>query len=320
MHQMAMRSREIWLEVLEQARLPYRPTGSLHVVYGEDEAAVAREFAEVAPSFGYECQWLSADQVLERSQAVAPEGLIGALWSSSELTVDPRLTLACLPAYLTEQFGVQFQFASQARHIDLPLIETASGPWEVEHAIVCSGDDFQTLYPELFAASPITRCKLQMMRTLPQPDGWQLGPSLAAGLTLRFYPAFEICKSLAALKSRIAEEMTPYDRFGIHGLVSQTAKGELTLGDSHEYGRAVDIFDKSEIDTLMLDYLKTFLRVPTLEVAEHWHGVYAKHPEQPFVSWAPAPNVRIVTAPGGSGMTLSFGLAEQTMDGMGIST
>src|SRR5271169_3022376 len=44
-HQMAMRSRQIWQEILDDLGLPYRPTGSLHVVYHRDEAEVGREFA-----------------------------------------------------------------------------------------------------------------------------------------------------------------------------------------------------------------------------------------------------------------------------------
>jgi glycine/D-amino acid oxidase-like deaminating enzyme len=53
LHQLALRSRARWLEVLEDAHLPYWPDGSLHVVYQDDEAAVAREFAEIAPGLGY---------------------------------------------------------------------------------------------------------------------------------------------------------------------------------------------------------------------------------------------------------------------------
>jgi FAD dependent oxidoreductase TIGR03364 len=199
------------------------------------------------------------------------------------------------------------------RSIDLPAIETESQRWEVERAIVCSGDDFETLFPEQLAGSGIVRCKLQMLRTVSQPNGWQLGPALAAGLTLRFYPAFAVCTTLAALRQRIANEMPAYDRFGIHALVSQTAQGELTLGDSHEYGNEVDIFNKEEIDSLMLGYLRTFLRPATWQIAQRWHGVYAKHPDKAFVRFSPAPGVTVVTAPGGSGMTLSFGLAEQTL-------
>jgi hypothetical protein len=152
-----------------------------------------------------------------------------------------------------------------------------------------------------------------MLRTEPQPAGWRLGPALAAGLTLRFYPTFAVCQTLPALRKRIADEMPEYDRWAIHGLVSQTSTGELTLGDSHEYGTQVDIFNREEIDNLMLGYIRTFLKAPTLRISQRWYGVYAKHPEQPYLVLNPAPGVRIITSPGGSGMTLSFGIAEDTI-------
>lgn len=318
MHELALRSRELWLEILAATRLQHFPTGSLHVVYREDETAVAQEFCELAPKLGYPCSWLNAPEVLARSHAVRPDGLRGALWSPTEITVDPRLTLAHLPAYLTEKFNVRFRMGMAARAIDLPEVEGGGERWQVEAAIVCAGDDFESLYPEVFRLSGLTRCKLQMMRTEPQPEGWQLGPALAAGLTLRFYESFRICRTLAALEQRIAAETPEYDRWGIHVLVSQTARGELTIGDSHEYGAAVDPFDRAEIDALVLRYARGFLRVPDLEIAQRWHGVYAKHREQPYLSLSPAPNVRVVTGVGGAGMTLSFGLAEQTVEEMGF--
>jgi FAD dependent oxidoreductase TIGR03364 len=318
MLKMALRSRLLWMEVLEAARLPHSPTGSLHVVYREDEAAVAREFSELATPLGYQCEWLSPEDVHAHSGAVNPHQLSGALWSSTEVTVDPRRVICNLPTFLEDELGVSFHFGCAVQAIDLPKIVAGSKTWDADCAIVCSGDDFETLYPTWFASSGITRCKLQMMRTPPQPDGWALGPSLAAGLTLRFYPSFRICSTLAALERRIAEETPEYDRWGIHVLVSQTANGELTLGDSHEYGLAVSIFNRSEIDDLVLAYARTFLQVPDMTVAERWYGVYAKHSTAPFVSLTPAESVRVVTAVGGSGMTLSFGLAERTVREAGL--
>jgi FAD dependent oxidoreductase TIGR03364 len=318
-HQLAMRSRQIWNEVLDAAALPYRPTGSLHVVYHQDEAEVAREFVERAPALGYTCTWLSAGEVLKKSNSVNPAGLLGGIWSPTELTVDPRQILAKLPAFLTEKFGVQFRFGTAARTIQIPRIEAGSETWQAERAVVCSGDDFETLFSELFANSGIERCKLQMMRTAPQPNGWQLGPALAAGLTLRFYPAFEICTAtLPKYEERVARELADYDRFAIHTLVSQTADGALTLGDSHEYGLAVDFFNKTEIDELVLKNVRTFLHAPDLSIAQRWYGVYARHPDKPWVAIDAARGVRIVTAVGGSGMTLSFGLAEQMVREMNI--
>jgi FAD dependent oxidoreductase TIGR03364 len=183
----------------------------------------------------------------------------------------------------------------------------------VDTAIVCGGEDLESLYPQVFTESGLTRVKLQMLRTVPQPDGWRLGPALAAGLTLRFYPAFQVCSTLDTLRQRIARETPAYDLWGIHGLVSQTAQGELTLGDSHEYGLCPDIFNTEAIDDLMLRYISGFLKAPALTIAQRWCGVYVKHSDKPYLSIEPSPGVRIVTSPGGAGMTLSFGIAEQTI-------
>lgn len=310
MHQLALRSREIWVEALNEARLPYLPTGSLHVVYNDDEADVAREFCAIGPKLGYSCEWLKPAQVLSRTSAVRSENLLGGIWSPIEITVDPRQAMAGLPLLLQER-GVTLRYGAAVHAINLPTIEAGTEIWRVDEAIVCSGDDFQTLYPEVFASSGLTRCKLQMLRTAPQPGGWQLGPALAAGLTLRFYKAFRACSTLPRLVKRIAREKPEYERWGIHVLVSQTNGGEITLGDSHEYGECVDIFDKTEIDELVLREAATFLNIPSWEIAQRWHGVYSLHPDRAFFEAEPAPGVRILTGVGGSGMTLSFGLAER---------
>ena len=79
MRDMALRSRDIWLEALRSAKLDFRPTGSLHVAHRIDEADVPREFAERGPAVGYPCQWLTSEQTLAKSDAVQPIGLQGAL-------------------------------------------------------------------------------------------------------------------------------------------------------------------------------------------------------------------------------------------------
>jgi glycine/D-amino acid oxidase-like deaminating enzyme len=157
-----------------------------------------------------------------------------------------------------------------------------------------------------------------MMRTVPQPNGWQLGPSIAFGLTFKHYPTFAICSTLAALRERIATETPELDKWGIHVMVSQNSLGELTIGDSHEYGLAVNIFDNPAVNDLILDFAKTYLRIPTFQIAEQWHGVYAKHPDHPFLCAAPSEGVRAVTVTSGIGMTMSLGIAEQTLLEMGV--
>ena len=85
-----------------------------------------------------------------------------------------------------------------------------------EQAIICSEADFETLFPTSFAAAPLTRCKLQMLRTVDQPAGWSLGPALCAGLTLTHYESFRHCTALAALKTRMQSEFPFHVAPGVH--------------------------------------------------------------------------------------------------------
>ncbi len=315
--QIALRSRELWIEMLDAAGLPYLATGSLHAAYRADEEEVAREFAALAPAHGYDCRWLPTAEALIRSQALVAQGLRGALWSATEITVDPRIVLARLPEFLAERYHVKLEYRHAVHTVAPPRVETARGSFEADHVVVCCGDDFETLFPSVFTSAGLLRCKLQMMRTMPQPHGWQLGPALAGGLTMRYYPSFELCSSLAALKQRIAAETPELDRWGIHVMLSQTAAGEITIGDSHEYGRSVDVFDKPEIDELILAHLRGFGRLPVMTIAQRWHGVYARHARKLYLRETPAPGVDVVTVTRGVGMTLSFGLAEETVAAWG---
>jgi FAD dependent oxidoreductase TIGR03364 len=309
---LALRSRQTWLELLPEAKIAFRDTGSLHAACRSDEAAIGQEFAEIGPDYGYECKWLDWQTAVALSPALNPDTVLSALWSATETTVDPREVLTTLPKFLAERYNVHFEWGCPVFAIEGEELQTVRGTWTSPSIIVCSGSDFETLYPESFATSGLTRCKLQMMRTAPQPSTWQLGPSLAGGLTFRFYHSFRICSTLPALQRRIADEMPDYEKYGIHTMISQTTNGELILGDSHEYGLSPSIFNRDEIDQLILKHIQTFAKVPDLSVYERWFGVYAKHFDQPYIRFRPQDGVEVVTGLGGAGMTLSFGVAEET--------
>jgi FAD dependent oxidoreductase TIGR03364 len=309
-HGRALRSRSRWLELREKAGLWVSECGSVHVAYHADEDAVLREFAAVAPPLGIACTYLSAAETLTRVPALNPDGLRGALHSPTELAVNPPEALARIPRFLADVHGVQFRPGATVTGIEMPRIRTAAGEtWRADRVFVCSGADFETLFPDSFAKSGITRCKLQMMKTRPQPGNWRLGPHLAGGLTLCQYKAFEVCRTLAAVKERVAATMPDYVKYGIHVLVAQHDRGEVVIGDSHEYDADISHVDKAEIDELVLAYLRRMLHLPDPTIAARWHGIYAKHPAQLFVTLEPQPGCTLAVAPGGAGMTLSFGLA-----------
>lgn len=309
----AMRSRAVWEDLLAPADIWHDPSGTLLVVHTEQERAVIEEFCQLAPPQGYACQLLSPAQVLARAPAVNPDGLRGGLFSPDGVTVDPREALVKLPRYLAQTYGVRFRFGTAVTAIDLPHIQAGGESWQVERAIVCGGSDFETLYPATFASSGLTRCKLQMLRTVPQQAGWRIGPMLLTGFSLRHYEAYEMCPSLAALRQGVAQAHPELERWGVHLLASQNGLGEVVLGDSHEYGLAPSPFNSEALDELLLGYLRRVFVLPDFRIAARWHGVYAKHPTRPVFRAQPAPGVEIVTGLGGIGMTTSFGLAQEVL-------
>jgi FAD dependent oxidoreductase TIGR03364 len=307
----ALRSREIWVEVAAKANFHADQCGSLHLAYREDEMAVLEEFIKTRQQEKYQISLLSPEEITQKSSAVVTNGLLGGLLSETEVIVDPREAIAKIPNFLTQEYGVEFHFQTVVTEISHPNFVAGGEQWTCDRLYVCSGSDFETLYPEIYQASGITKVKLQMLRTVPQPNNWRMGPALCAGLTLTHYSAFAHCHSLAALKTRIQTETPYFVEWGIHVMVSQNLAGELTIGDTHEYGLNPDPFDRNQLNNYVLDYFKKFAQPPNLEIAQTWHGIYAKIPNQTEFIAHPEPGITIVNALSGAGMTLSFGLAEE---------
>jgi FAD dependent oxidoreductase TIGR03364 len=315
LHARALRSAERWLELRDRAGVWVHPCGSLHVAHAADEAAVLREFADCQPP-GSGREYLDPAEAVGRFPAVNPDGLTGALYSPTELCVDPPAAVPRLAAFLAEAHGVTVRFGAGVVGVDGRRVRLGSGEeWRAgEQVVVASGADFATLFPAVYAAAGVRLCKLQMMKTVPQPVGWRLGPHVAGGLTLAHYRGFEGCPSLPALKARLAADYPEHARYGVHVMASQNAAGEVVIGDSHEYDAAVSPFDKPKIDALILDYLRRLVRLPDWTVAARWHGLYAKHPIEPVVLADPQPGVTVAAALGGAGMTLAFGTAADWWD------
>lgn len=312
LHRIALRSRELWRDLLQATSIWHRETGSLHLAFEPDELAVLEEFAKIAPPLGYDCQLLTAAEVLKRSPAARRDGLLGGLWSGTEMCVDPREVIARVPLWLADKLRVKLHYGTAIDHVSHPWVIGSNGTrWHVDVAIVATGADFQTLFPEVLGRAGFRKCKLQMLRTVPQPDGWQLGPMIASGLTLRHYSSFRICHSLQALKNRIATTRPELDEFGIHVMASQNGRGEVILGDSHEYDpNDVSPFDNPRIDELILKELRQRIELPDWTIQQRWHGVYPKLSGTVQYVHEVEPEVRVVIASGGCGMTMSFGLAE----------
>ncbi len=312
LYERAMLSRRIWKEVCDDAKIWYDEAGSLHVAHADDEAAVLEELSEIYKHRGY--QFLTKEETIKKSAVVVAGNLQGGLYSPHEMIVDPRVAIAKIPAWLSEKYGVEFLFGKAVTDIAYPSVYTGTEECEADEIYVCSGMDFETLYPQLFAGLPITKCKLQMMRMSAQPANERMGAAVCGSLSLIHYQGFKTASSLNILHQRYKHEYADHLKWGIHVMVSQNEAGELTVGDSHEYGLTPDPFDRQFINQLILDYLRKFARFPDETIIESWNGIYAKLTNgQSHLLVEPEPGVTIINGLGGAGMTLSFGLCEQVI-------
>jgi FAD dependent oxidoreductase TIGR03364 len=318
MYDRAVRSREVWKELSPKADFWHEAAGSIHLAYRPDEWVVLQELYEAFRQEGRPVQLLDKNAVADHSGAVVRGGLLGGLYSGDEVIVDPREAIAALPGWLASQLNIEFHWGKCVSYISDQIVYIGNDEeHEADLVFICNGADFETLYPEHFAQQPVTKCKLQMMRLAAQPQDWRIGPALCGGLSLIHYNSFRAAPSLPELRLRYSEEMADYLQWGIHVMVAQNGRGELTVGDSHEYGLTHDPFDKEMINRKILDYLRTFACFKDWSVAETWNGVYAKLTDgEADLFFSPEPYVYIINGVGGAGMTLSFGLAEELVAGL----
>jgi FAD dependent oxidoreductase TIGR03364 len=310
----AIRSKQIWKEIADSVGIWYDEVGSLHLAYHDDEWIVLQELFQSFSLTERPVKLMDPDSILHSFKGINPEKLKGGLFSSTEMIIDPREAIAKVPDYLSEYLDVAFIWNTTVTEINGNQLKAGNQHFHADIIFVCSGPDLETLYPELFADQPLTKCKLQMMRFVPAENDWRIGTSICGGLSLIHYHSFRVAPSLQKLKSRYNAEMGVYLDNGIHVMVSQNERGELTVGDTHEYAHTFDPFDKAHLNNCVLSYLKTFAISENWELVQSWHGIFPKMTNSATeLVLHPSPNVYIINGLGGNGMTLSFGLAEETV-------
>jgi glycine/D-amino acid oxidase-like deaminating enzyme len=153
------------------------------------------------------------------------------------------------------------------------------------------------------------------MRFKHKDPNYKIGASVCGGLSLLHYKSFTASSALTKLRLKIEEEIPEYLKYGIHVMVSQNNQGELTVGDSHEYALDFEPFDKTEINEMILAYLKKFMHIDQWDMIQSWNGIYpimTNGAAELFLN--PEPGVYILNGIGGHGMTMSFGFAEEMIE------
>jgi len=306
----ALLSRRIWLELAQEAELFADPCGSLQMAFHEIESKVLREFHNLHPDSTI---LLAPEEAAERFPTLSCHDLQLALFSDSEVCVNPRQALKRLPKYLQDQHGIEFHFDEAATSIQGDTVKTTKREISAKHIFVCPGANFKVLFPDFFVRHGIEQCQIQMLRTTPIDPNLRIGTMFAGGLTLSHYTSFLVCASINELKAFHKSHYPEHVARGIHVMASQHESAEVTIGDSHTYGLDVLPFADELTDNLIVEYLGKMLSTNGWKITSRWQGIYSKHPTTPLLTERVSDFTTVVASPGGAGMTLSFGFAERNV-------
>jgi FAD dependent oxidoreductase TIGR03364 len=306
----ARRSRDVWAEIAPAAGIELCHAGLALAIRRPEAEAVVDAF--LATEMGADCQLLTPAAARVRVPRLKETGIRCVLWSPHELRVESRDAIPRFAGYLERAFGVRFLRHTLVTGIDLPHIETTSGPIRAEAAIVCPGDDYLTLFAGRIRAYQLTRCLLQMMRIWPA-EPIKLGAAVMSDLSLLRYLGYAELAPAAALRRAVEQEEPEMLAHGIHLIAVQSQDGTLVVGDSHRYHPTPPPFAEAHVEGLILSELDRVLDLPGRQIREHWVGVYASSNDCLMLIDRPADRVRIVIVTSGTGLSTAFAIAEETI-------
>ena len=303
----ALRACKVWQEVAPQAGIEVIQQGLYLLARRPEAVAVLEAFLQT--EMGEGCRLLTGAQAA--AEAPLLQDGLAVLHSPHERRVESREAIPKLAAWLHRAHGVDFHWSTVVHGIALPAVETSHGGLHAAHAIVCPGNDLQTLFPEAIAPAGIRQCTLQMLRVEPaQPV--RLPGSIMSDLSLVRYEGYSALPEAAALRARLEREQGEYLQAGIHLIAVQSADGSLVVGDTHSYGEAEAPFSNDAWDALMLAEMQRVLHLPGARVRERWTGSYASAADVVFAT-SPAPGVALGIVTGGTGASTGFAFAEELL-------
>jgi FAD dependent oxidoreductase TIGR03364 len=316
------RSLAIYKALQQETDISLRHNGSVYLASDAAEWQLLQELWEINHANGYPSELLNQDKCLRKYPGLRADYCVGGLFFPGEVTVEAREMIHRVLAYLTEQRGLHYHPDTLIN--DLRVVDEGGGAqvqakdargnvYAADRAIVCTGGEFKTLFPDRFAASDLVMVKLQMLQT--EPGSGPIVPgNILTGLSIRRYEAFTECPSWPTVKA--AEDPAAFwKKWGIHLLFKQCPDGSFILGDSHEYA-PVATADRLSFDLYpaVNDYMireaKKIFALPNYKLRRAWTGYYTQCTTQDIYQETINDRIHIVTGIGGKGMTAGPGFAE----------
>lgn len=315
-HQYALKTREFYQKIQAETEISFQQRQGLYIANTALEWQVLQELAEKAKTFNIPIELLSQPQFKQQFPYLNPHNLKGGLIVKEDYSVEPHLIANRLWSY-AERIGIAL-FANacvtktQFKQ-GICLADIANGQqFQAKKILICHGDAVDVLYPQHLRQLGLKRCALQM--ALTQPISQDLNASIYSGLSISRYPAFEICPSHAELVQQSQQGLVK--QYGIHILIKQNQFGELIIGDSHEYhdiDEAPQFQQREEINQFIQDYCKANIGIELPTIQKRWTGFYLTHETELACVTEAEPNIYLVSAIAGKGMTTGAGFMYEVL-------
>jgi FAD dependent oxidoreductase TIGR03364 len=311
----------IYKNIQSKFDISVRQNGSYYFASDDQEMTLLEETNALFKLENYPSILLNRKSCYERFQNLNTDYYKGGLFFPEEISLEPRTMVHSVRQMLIQDFGLEF--------INNTLIkncETENGICKIQNAdnktfysekvALCSGYEFKILFPEIFKASQMKICKLNMMQTFPLPQV-RLNGNILSGLSIRRYDSFKSCLSYPHLIT--PDWQKPYQHWGIHLLFKQAINGSIIIGDSHEY---VDVDENAklplaidmEINDLILKEAKRIMNLPDWKIQNYWAGYYAQSADGGVFEHQIANKIFISTGIGGKGMTTGAGYSRKRIE------
>jgi FAD dependent oxidoreductase TIGR03364 len=320
--QYGRRSVEIYKEIQAEFDISVRQNGSIYIASDEEEMTLLEEMAAINKAEDYTSILFSKKSCLYNYEGLKEDYCKSGLFFPDEITVEPRFAVSRILEYCVEKWGLHY--FSNTLVVDLQLfgegtvaVDASKNRYYADKVIVCSGAEFKTLFPALFAQSDIEISKLQMMQTFPQPTQ-RIKGSILTGLSIRRYEAFRACPSYPKIKANEPQD-TMAKTLGVHILFKQATDGSVIIGDTHEYADVAEAdnigFDNQPfMNDFMLSEAKKIFDLQRWDIQRNWYGIYPQCKNQDIFLHDIENKIHIVTAIGGKGMTASAGFSEKNLE------
>jgi FAD dependent oxidoreductase TIGR03364 len=304
----ARRSRDVWADLAPKAGIDVAHQG-LFVLAQRPQAQVVLQELLARPE-GADLRWLNPTELARQAPHLAHAHVLGALYSPHEIRIESRVAVEQLRLYLASQ-GVVFHMGQTTQQVIEGAVLVADAWLTAERIVVCPGPDIRHLFPEAFQQNQTQLCQLQMLRVQP-PAGYRLGAGVMGDLSLVRYRGYSEMPGAPVLRQQLQAECGPALENGIHLIVVQSQDGSLVVGDSHHYGPAMPPFASQQVESLILEHMQQLLCLDHYQVTQRWTGIYPSASHDAMVRQV-LPGVQLVSVTSGTGMSTSFGLAEEVI-------